>query len=268
MKNNMLVCITFVSVFSFNCFPQIVQADTNNKKAIDNLINAKTGTTTSTVKTVKTVKTYRVVETVNLKFGGHTTTYEVPDPKLINTFDLGPNNTRVITILYNTVEQNNKVVTPIYTPIEPKNEVKTPIYTPVEQTTEVKTPTYTKVEPINTIQSKNTDPSKTSLGTKATIDSPKKMGDYAYIDVIKTYERVTEKGYKSIFMLKKVCNAYFFNDEMEKAAKCYAELFALTTDLEPEYYYRYAISLKAIGEDKKASENLKIYNQLSGNTIK
>jgi hypothetical protein len=254
MKKKILVYITLVNVFSFNCFAQIVQVDTSNKKAIDNQINAKTGTMTSSVKTVKTVKTYRVVETVNLKFGGHTTTYDVPDPKLINTYDLGPNNTRVITILYKDVEQNTEVVTPVYVPVEKKIEVAAP--------------TFTKMEPINTIQAKNIDSLKTRLNVKATIDSPKKMGDYAYIDVIKTYARVTEKGYKSIFMLKKVCNAYFFNDELEKAAKCYAELFALTTDLEPEYYYRYAISLKAIGEDKKASENLKIYNQLSGNTIK
>jgi hypothetical protein len=254
MKKKILVYIAIVSVFSFNCFAQIVQVDTSMKKKADNQINAKTGTMTSTVKTVKTVKTYHVVETVNLKFGGHTTTYDVPDPKLINTYDLGPGNTRVITIVDKKVEQNVEVVTPLYTP--------------VEQKTEVKAPSYTKVEPINTIQAKSIDSLKNRLNTKVTIDSPKKMGDYEYIDVVKTYARVTEKGYKSIFMLKKVCNAYFFSDDFEKAVKCYAELFALTTDLEPEYYYRYAISLKAIGEDKKASENLKIYNQLSANKTK
>jgi len=247
MKKTILVYITIVSVFSFNCFAQIVQVDTSAKKTIDNQINANTGTMTSSV---KTVKSYHVVETINLKFGGHTTTYDVPDPKLINTYDLGPNNTRVITILYTKVEQNT--------------EVTTPLYTPVEQKIEVKTPSYAKVEPINTIHTKNID----NLNSNTNIDSPKKMGDYAYIDIIKTYERVTEKGYKSIYMLKKVCNAYFFNDELEKAAKCYAELFSLTTDLEPEFYYRYSISLKAIGEDKKARENLKKFNELSGNTIK
>jgi tetratricopeptide (TPR) repeat protein len=254
MKKKLLVYIAVVSVFSFNCFAQIVQSDTSNKKAIDNQINALTGKKTSFVKTVKTVKTYHVVETINLKFGGHTTTYDVPDPKLINTYDLGPNNTRVITIVDKTVLQNTEVVIPIYTPVEQKAEVKTP--------------SYNKVEPLNTIQAKNIDSLKNRLNTKVTIDSPKKMGDYAYIDVIKTYERVTEKGYKSIYMLKKVCNAYFFNDELEKAAKCYGELFALTTDLEPEYYYRYSISLKAVGEDQKASEILKKYNQLSANKTK
>jgi hypothetical protein len=236
MKKKMLVYITIVSVFSFNCFAQIVQSDTSNKKMIDNQINVLTGKMTSSI---KTVKTYHVVETVNLKFGGHTTTYNVSNPKLINTYDLGPNNTRVITIVDKTVKQNAPVVTPL----------------------------YTKVEPINTIQAKNIE-LKTNINAKAAIDSPKKMGNYAYIDVLKTYERMSDKGYKSIDMLKKVCNAYFFNDELEKASKCYGELFSLTTDLEPEYYYRYSISLKAVGEDQKASEILKKYNQLSANKTK
>jgi hypothetical protein len=236
MKKKMLVYITIVSVFSFNCFAQIVQSDTSNKKMIDNQINVLTGKMTSSI---KTVKTYHVVETVNLKFGGHTTTYNVSNPKLINTYDLGPNNTRVITIVDKTVKQNAPVVTPL----------------------------YTKVEPINTIQAKNID-LKTNLNAKVAIDSPKKMGNYAYIDVLKTYERMSDKGYKSIDMLKKVCNGYFFSDELEKAAKCYGELFSLTTDLEPEYYYRYSISLKAVGEDQKASEILKKYNQLSANKTK
>ncbi|TRX30269.1 hypothetical protein FNW52_20360 [Flavobacterium sp. ZT3R18] len=103
--------------------------------------------------------------------------------------------------------------------------------------------------------------------TKVVSSEDKKSDNYAYIDAVKTYERVSEKGYKSVEMLKKMGNAYFFNEKLDKAAKYYGELCDMTTDLEPEYYYRYAISLKAIGEDKKASENLKKYNQLSGNQI-
>jgi tetratricopeptide (TPR) repeat protein len=95
-----------------------------------------------------------------------------------------------------------------------------------------------------------------------------KKDNYAYIDAVKTYERVSEKGYKSADMLKKMGNAYYFNEELDKAAKCYGELCNLTTDLEPEVYYRYSISLKAIGENEKASENLKKFNQLSGNHTK
>jgi tetratricopeptide (TPR) repeat protein len=233
MKKKILLYIAIVTVFSFNSFAQIVQVDTSKKKAIDNQISAQTKTNTSAV---KTVKTYHVVETVNLKFGGYTTTYNVSDPKLISTYDLGPNNTRVITILYNTVEQNTEIVTP----------------------------SFTKVEQINTIQAKNIDIIK--MGT--TTDIPKKAENYAYINIIKTYERMSDKGYKSIEILKKLGNDYFFNEELVKAAKHYGELFSLTSDLEPEYYYRYSISLKAVGEHQKASEILKKYNQLSGNQTK
>jgi tetratricopeptide (TPR) repeat protein len=104
---------------------------------------------------------------------------------------------------------------------------------------------------------------------KAKVSSEDKKSDnYAYIDAVKTYERVSDKGYKSVDMLKKMGNAYFFNEELDKAAKCYGELCDMTADLEPEYYYRYSIALKAIGENEKASEYLKKFNQLSGNHTK
>jgi tetratricopeptide (TPR) repeat protein len=98
-------------------------------------------------------------------------------------------------------------------------------------------------------------------------ETPKK-DNCTYIDAIKTYERVSEKGYKSPDMLKKMGDSYFFKEELDKAAKCYGELCEMTTDIEPVYYYRYSISLKAIGETEKASENLKKFNQLSGNLTK
>jgi len=92
----------------------------------------------------------------------------------------------------------------------------------------------------------------------------KKYDNYAYIDAIKTYERVAEKGYKSADMFQKLGNAYYFNGELDKAAKWYGELFAMSLDLEPEYYYRYAQSLKSIGEIDKANEMLKKFHEKSG----
>lgn len=94
----------------------------------------------------------------------------------------------------------------------------------------------------------------------------KKYDSYAYVDAIKTYERVAQKGYKSADMFKKLGNAYYFNSELDKAARWYGELFAMdTTDLEPEYYYRYAQSLRSIGQNDKANEMLELFNQKSGN---
>ena len=105
---------------------------------------------------------------------------------------------------------------------------------------------------------------------KASVNTAdKKYDNYAYIDAIKTYERVAEKGYKSVDLFKKLGNAYYFNAELEKAAKWYDELFAMdTANLEPEYYYRYAQSLRSIGENDKANQILELFNQKSGNDIR
>lgn len=93
----------------------------------------------------------------------------------------------------------------------------------------------------------------------------KKYDNYAYIDAIKTYERVAQKGYKSVDMFQKLGNAYYFNSDYQNAAKWYAELFAMNTELTPEYYYRYSHSLKSIGDFKKSDEMLALFNQKSGN---
>ncbi len=89
----------------------------------------------------------------------------------------------------------------------------------------------------------------------------KKFDNYAYIDAIKTYERVVKKGYKSVELFQKLGNAYYFNAEYDKAAKWYSELFTMTSDLESEYYYRYAQSLKSIGQNEKANAMMEKFHQ-------
>ena len=84
---------------------------------------------------------------------------------------------------------------------------------------------------------------------------------FAYIDATKTYERIANKGYKSADMFQKIANAYYFNAELDKAAKWYGELFAMNTELQPEYYYRYAQCLKAVGDYKKSDEMMSQFNK-------
>lgn len=105
----------------------------------------------------------------------------------------------------------------------------------------------------------------TCYAQKAQIASAdKKYDNFAYIDAIKTYERVAEKGYKSVDMFQKLGNSYYFNGELDKAAKWYDELFAMAPDQEPEYLYRYAQSLKAVGQTDKAHEMLEKFRQKAG----
>jgi tetratricopeptide (TPR) repeat protein len=91
---------------------------------------------------------------------------------------------------------------------------------------------------------------------------------YAYIDVIKTYERVAAKGYKSVDLFQKLGNLSYSNCKLEKAAAWYGELFAMTSDLESEYYYRYAESLRSIGQNKEADALIKKLKRNSKVSIK
>lgn len=93
----------------------------------------------------------------------------------------------------------------------------------------------------------------------------KKYDKYNYVDAIKTYERIAAKGYKSVDLFQKLGNSYYFNSELAKANKYYAELFALKQEVAPEYYYRYSQCLKSVGDYKKADEMLTKFNQKSGN---
>lgn len=92
-----------------------------------------------------------------------------------------------------------------------------------------------------------------------------KHNDYAFVFMIKTYERIAEKGYKSVEMFQKLGNCYFYNSEMDKAVRWYCELFEMNSDLDSEYYYRYAKALKSIGENDKAFELLAKLNQQPSN---
>jgi len=91
----------------------------------------------------------------------------------------------------------------------------------------------------------------------------KQYEKFAYIDATQTYERVAAKGYKSADMFQKLGNAYYFNSELEKANKWYGELFAMGENVEPEYYYRYAQTLKSVGDYKKADQMMVTFNQKS-----
>lgn len=91
--------------------------------------------------------------------------------------------------------------------------------------------------------------------------TPKIKTKYVEINVIKTYERVALKGYKSIDMFKKLGNSYYTNFEMEKAARWYCELFSMTSDLESKYYYQYEQSLRSIGQNDEANAVIEKFNQ-------
>ena len=95
-------------------------------------------------------------------------------------------------------------------------------------------------------------------------NADKKYEQFAYINAIKTYERIAKKGYKSVEMFKKLGNSYYFNADLEQAGKWYEELFSMTQDVDAEYFYRYAQTLKATGQYAKADEMLLKFSEKSG----
>ena len=83
------------------------------------------------------------------------------------------------------------------------------------------------------------------------------------LDKESTYERVIDRGYESVEMLKKVADKRFFNNEFKLAARWYGCLFDLTTDLEPVYYYRYSVCLKETNQEEKAIQMMELFHSKS-----
>jgi hypothetical protein len=223
MKNSAPLFIAIACVFSLGCFAQ------RNDSIIANM---KMGNTQLMGDAISNndfvVVSYHVEERINMNFGSHITTYEVSNLSLVSKNDLGPNNTRI--------------VTPIYAKAKARIE---------------------KVSIVSGFAAMTKDQPTASFNIKTVVivpNTPKAPG-YVNIDIISTYERVLDKGYQSVDMLKRVGNSRYFDGDLVTAAKWYSQLFALTTDLEAAYYYRYAQSLKSISQGDKANEMMAIFEK-------
>jgi tetratricopeptide (TPR) repeat protein len=231
IENNLVFYLITVSVFSCNIYSQKVKSTVAQMK--DTLIASPTSSEAIS-KLVRTVITYKVVEKVNMTFGGYKIIYVVSDLNLINSYDLGPNNTRVVTPIFEKKEQiiHNKqeAIIDSLKPIQNnfKSDLSLNINIPEKPIDEISD------EPSNGVE---------------------------YIDIVKTYEKVVDKGFKSVEMLKRLGDAYYFKGKLDKAARFYKDLLDMTSDLDAEFYFRYAQSLKFINKKDKANEMMKIFNQ-------
>ena len=87
--------------------------------------------------------------------------------------------------------------------------------------------------------------------------------NFQYEDAIVTYEKVAKKGYKSVELLSKLGDSYYFQSKLKEANKWYNDLFSLKKKLNSEYYFRYAQTLKAVGNYKKADEMMEKFNKVN-----
>ena len=217
MKKYALFFIVTANAISFTSFAQKANIPTSNTKAANTQLASEKISSDNDLAVVS----YHVEERINVTLGSNITTYNVSNISLVNTNELGGNNTRIVTPKYG----------------KAKAEVV------------------------------NKEPQKVSVAIKTKTVTPAKVETAAVdiknrsvnIDIANTYERVLDKGYKSIDMLKSVGNSRFFDGDLVTAAKWYSQLFTMTTDLEPVYFYRYAESLKAIGELEKSKEMMALF---------
>lgn len=225
MKTYAALFITTICFFSFKCFGQ-------RKNTVD--VTAEIANANSQLNNVSKeglfIEGYYVEETINMPFGKRITKYEVSKLNMVNTYDLGPNNTRT--------------VTPIYR----KPKVKTAEIAGSQSKTVTNNSTTTKSVVVE-------------VAAEPQPGGPK----YIVVDVVNTYAKVLDKGYKSIDMLMKVADRSYFDGDLVLAAKYYAQLFAMTKNLDTMYYYRYAQSLKAINQPQKADEMMKIFESRNSN---
>ncbi|WP_060873501.1 OmpA family protein [Myroides odoratus] len=90
----------------------------------------------------------------------------------------------------------------------------------------------------------------------------KSFNQMAYVDAIKVYESIANKGYVNTSILEKLADSYYFNGKLIEANKWYTELFdghyqdKNLSELPSEYYYRYSQTLKSVGDYNKSQQML------------
>ncbi len=89
------------------------------------------------------------------------------------------------------------------------------------------------------------------------------FNDFAFMDAREAYIKAVESGYRSVNVLSRLGDSYYFNGEYEDAAKWYGALFEFSEDIDSEYIYRYAQSLKTIGKYATADRIMDKLNEVA-----
>lgn len=88
----------------------------------------------------------------------------------------------------------------------------------------------------------------------------KKFDNYSYIDAREIYIKVLEDGYESAEIYKKLGDTYYFNGEYKSASKWYSKLISqFPEDVETDYYYRTAQSLKSVNDYEESDKMMELY---------
>lgn len=85
---------------------------------------------------------------------------------------------------------------------------------------------------------------------------------YSYVDASEIYEAVVNSGFYNEGILKKLANSYYFRADYRMAFPHYARLFRIASNLPPEYYVRYAHTLKSVKRYAEADEIMQQFHAL------
>ncbi|MEZ4811738.1 MAG: OmpA family protein [Allomuricauda sp.] len=91
--------------------------------------------------------------------------------------------------------------------------------------------------------------------------------EYSFSPAIDIYKKVLDKGFTSPDLLKKLGNSYYFNAKYKDAADIYKKLEETYPDeMEVEYVFRYAQSLKSVGNYEEASRLMEEFKTMTSYT--
>ncbi|MEH6407416.1 MAG: OmpA family protein [Leeuwenhoekiella sp.] len=93
----------------------------------------------------------------------------------------------------------------------------------------------------------------------------KKFEQYAFIDAQKIYLKLADEGFESAELFQNLGDSYYFNGGYEDAAKWYGKLInQYASDITPEYFFRYAQTLKAVKDYKQSDVIMSRFRELKG----
>ncbi|MFX0557256.1 OmpA family protein [Maribacter sp. CXY002] len=93
-----------------------------------------------------------------------------------------------------------------------------------------------------------------------------KYEEYSFSPAIDIYKKVLDKGYSSSGLLKNLGNAYYFNSDYKEAAETYSRLVEYYPEsVTPEDYFKFAQSLKSLGEYWRSNEVMAKFTEITTN---
>ena len=112
----------------------------------------------------------------------------------------------------------------------------------------------------------DTNPAQQAKNASKGINGAEERGNrdfenYAFMDARKAYLKVVDGGYRSVEILSRLGDSYYFNADLVNAEKWYSALFSYSEDIDAEYLHRYAQSLKAVGKYDTADRIMSKLNE-------